>query len=228
MKIKRLWIGGISAFLLLEAALVWYADRPIAEYMKALDQSAHGLIDFFRSVTDLGKGAVWLWPCGLVALVCGFVSRGRNVPPKWHHLCGYMGVRALFVFGTVGVSGIAADVLKPLFGRGRPKLWLTDGVYGFEPLTFFQSVWNGMPSGHSATAFSLAFALVKLYPKGSAFWLFFAVLIAASRVAVDAHFLSDVIAGSALGWVSAEAFFRHGIAPFAKIIFPIDNRSFMR
>jgi membrane-associated phospholipid phosphatase len=81
-----------------------------------------------------------------------------------------------------------------------------------------------MPSGHSATAFSLAFCLSKLYPRGRVLWFSFALLLASSRIMVDAHYLSDVFAGAALGWLIAKLFSQYGISPLTSIIFPIDTR----
>jgi len=177
-------------------------DRPLAEYVKALDGTSHGLIDFFRSFTDFGKASWYLWPSGISVIFCSFLSRGEDVPPRYRRLFGYVGIRALFLFGAVGVSGIVADILKVLAGRARPLLWLKDWVYGFEPgaLSF---LWHGMPSGHAATAFAVAFCLVKMYPRWQALWFACALLLASSRVMVDAHYLSDVLAGAALGWLIA-------------------------
>ncbi len=223
-----IWIWGAVAFLVLEVAFMVFIDRPVAERMKALDVSAHALIDFFRSITDFAKGGVYLWPCGIATLFCAFLSRGKDIPKAYRDLCGYVGVRALFIFGAVGVSGLVVDVLKPLLGRGRPKLWLNEGVYGFDPFTFFVNAWNGLPSGHSATAFAAAFALAKLYPKASAVWWIGALVLASSRIMVDAHYLSDVLAGAVLGCITAAAFSRYGITPLARVIFPIDKRPFLK
>jgi membrane-associated phospholipid phosphatase len=213
-----------AGFLALEAALFAFGDRPLALYTKGLDTRSHELIEFFRSITDYAKGAWYLWPGAVAILVCGFVSRGREVPEAYRKLCGYLGVRALFIFGAVALSGIVVDLLKPIVGRARPKLLLSEGIYGFEPFIGFKSAWNSMPSGHSATAFAVAFCLIKLYPRATPLWAFFAFLLAGSRIMVDAHYLSDVLAGALLGWLIAEAFWNHGISPLAKVIFPIDNR----
>jgi undecaprenyl-diphosphatase len=55
------------------------------------------------------------------------------------------------------------------------------------------------PSGHSITAFAVAVALGGFYPFLLPCLLTLAFLIAASRIILGMHFLSDVIAGSALG-----------------------------
>src|SRR5215831_6747175 len=55
------------------------------------------------------------------------------------------------------------------------------------------------PSGHSITAFAVATSLGLFYPQLLAILLTAAVLIAASRIILGMHFLSDVVVGCALG-----------------------------
>lgn len=57
------------------------------------------------------------------------------------------------------------------------------------------------PSGHSITAFGVATSLGLFYPELLAVLLAAALLIAASRIILGMHFLSDVIVGSSLGLV---------------------------
>jgi undecaprenyl-diphosphatase len=55
------------------------------------------------------------------------------------------------------------------------------------------------PSGHSITAFGVATAIGLFYPDLQGCLLAAAFLIAGSRIILGMHFLSDVLAGSALG-----------------------------
>ncbi|MDD3370903.1 MAG: phosphatase PAP2 family protein [Alphaproteobacteria bacterium] len=219
-KTRAYWIGG---FFVLELILILLTDRPLAEAMKAISDGQSGFTDFFRSITDLGKGAVYIWPCGIATIFGAFISRGKDIPTRYRKFFGYLGIHAFFIFGTVGLSGIAVNIIKPLLGRARPRLWLTEGVYGFDPFTFFNFLWNSMPSGHSTTAFAVAYALIKMFPSAKILWLGYAVVLSLSRVIVDAHYLSDVLAGAAFGWLVSDAFFRYGMGPIARIIFPIDK-----
>jgi undecaprenyl-diphosphatase len=57
------------------------------------------------------------------------------------------------------------------------------------------------PSGHSMTAFSVAVPVCLFYPQLEAGLLFCAISIALSRIVLGLHFLSDILAGSALGAV---------------------------
>jgi undecaprenyl-diphosphatase len=60
-----------------------------------------------------------------------------------------------------------------------------------------------MPSGHATTAFAAAVAIALIWPRLRWPMLVYAVIIAASRVALDAHYLSDVIAGAFVGSIGA-------------------------
>lgn len=55
------------------------------------------------------------------------------------------------------------------------------------------------PSGHTITAFAVAVALSQFYPSLAIGLLFCAVSVAASRILLGMHFLSDVVAGAAIG-----------------------------
>ena len=57
------------------------------------------------------------------------------------------------------------------------------------------------PSGHSITAFAIAIAIGLFYPYLQLCLLVVALLIAASRIVLGMHFLSDVLAGSTIGVV---------------------------
>jgi undecaprenyl-diphosphatase len=214
--------SGIVVFFLLEYLLFAYVDRYVAAYTALLDSSDKPLIDFFRTITDLGKGIWYLIPCGVITVTCAFVLRGKYILPRYRLLYGYIGVRTFFLFATIGLSGIAADILKPIVGRGRPTLWLHHNIYGFLPFTKLGFLWNGMPSGHSTTVFALAFCLSYLYPRLRVIWFAYALLLAGSRIMVDAHYLSDVFAGAVLGWATMHLFLKYGMIHLSKVIFPID------
>ena len=104
----------------------------------------------------------------------------------------------LFLFSTTAVSGLAADLLKFLFGRARPNLLLEHGVFGFSGLQTAHD-WTSFPSGHSATALGVAVTLSLLLPRFRVIFITAGVFIALSRMVLDQHYLSDVVAGSTLG-----------------------------
>lgn len=55
------------------------------------------------------------------------------------------------------------------------------------------------PSGHTIVAFAISTVLSLFYPAIAALAIFCAVSVAASRIVLGMHFLSDVLAGVAIG-----------------------------
>ena len=104
----------------------------------------------------------------------------------------------LFVFVAVASAGLLADLLKIIFGRARPKLLFLDGTYGFTWGATQADHWS-FPSGHATTIAALATALYLLWPRGLPLYLVAAALVVASRFIIGAHYLSDALAGAALG-----------------------------
>jgi undecaprenyl-diphosphatase len=104
---------------------------------------------------------------------------------------------ALLAAGLAVGVGIALFIyLKRLFRRKRPCT--------MEPhcwATLLPPDQFSFPSGHTITAFAVAFTLGQFYPTLLPVLLFFAASIALSRVVLGMHFLSDVIAGAAIGGV---------------------------
>ena len=101
-------------------------------------------------------------------------------------------------------SGLLANVFKLFVARDRPRHFDFEGdalasFSGWFPMLGNTSGQQGFPSAHAATAAGLAVALACLYPRGR--WLFpaLAALAAFQRVLVQAHFLSDVLWGAAVG-----------------------------
>lgn len=93
--------------------------------------------------------------------------------------------------------------LKPLLAMERPLAVLGEQVHviGIDLQNF------SFPSGHTTAVFVLAgvCALVLQREKLTALLFMAAALVGLSRMAVGAHWLTDVLAGGAFGWFSAWA-----------------------
>lgn len=101
-------------------------------------------------------------------------------------------------YGVILLAGLtltyySVDFLKDFFGRPRPYMVLAD-VHLLETATKSLS----MPSGHATTVFMAATVLSGLIDR-RAVWFSIASLVGFSRVCVGAHYVSDVLAGAALG-----------------------------
>ena len=110
--------------------------------------------------------------------------------------------RALYVFATLATGGIAAQLIKHIIGRARPRFIEAFGPYHFDMLSMKNSL-ASFPSGHTTTVFSMAVALGYLAPRLRVPLFGLAAAIALSRVVVQAHYVSDIVAGATLGIVAA-------------------------
>jgi membrane-associated phospholipid phosphatase len=143
--------------------------------------STHGL----RLVTQLGAFTTIVILCLVVAAVETYRTRSAWILP--------------FLIVVMGGEEVLTTSIKALANRTRPS-FDPSAVAGLGP---------SFPSGHSATAaaFYAGTALLLGRRRGHAaralltgLAVGIAVAVASSRVLLDVHWLSDVIAGLLLGW----------------------------
>jgi membrane-associated phospholipid phosphatase len=117
--------------------------------------------------------------------------------------------RAAKVSFVACISLIVADQFRAslgeLFGRYWPETWIDnnpsligDNIYGFHP---FQSgdATGSFPSGHAARILGFLSVFWIAMPRGRAFYGIIAIPMLVSLVAMNYHFVGDVIAGSFVG-----------------------------
>ncbi len=192
--------GALAVAVLLGVFLI---DRPLSLLLR---EAGEPLLDLFRFITDFGKSDAYLIGSGLLTIGAAgtvLLSTRRVVRRLAAWLAGY----AFFFFWAVAGSGILANLLKILFGRARPKLLDEQQVYGFLP-PGLEGDLHSFPSGHATTVFAVAAALSLLLPGARRWLLALAVVIAASRVVVNAHYFSDVAGGAATGLIFTLLFAR--------------------
>jgi membrane-associated phospholipid phosphatase len=107
--------------------------------------------------------------------------------------------RPLIVFVAAILSGLNAP-LKILVGRIRPY----HGVPPFELHPFKFGLMSAeasfsFPSGDASLAFAMAMSLSLTIPRLRPLWWTLAVIVGVERIAENAHYPSDVVAGAALG-----------------------------
>ncbi len=83
---------------------------------------------------------------------------------------------------------ILSYALKFIVARERP---VPQELFGLADYSF--------PSSHATVSFAVLPILDREYPSLKWFWLLFAVLVALSRIYLQAHYLSDVVFGMLLG-----------------------------
>ena len=109
------------------------------------------------------------------------------------------------------LGGLLYTLIKWTAGRQRPLVLIdplrfnpfVNGLRGFldEPNMAF-------PSGHTTLAFATAATLGITIPKWRVLFYVLASVVAAERVAENAHYVTDVIAGAGLGTLSAYLTYR--------------------
>ena len=128
--------------------------------------------------TRLGDGWLYYGLCPVLLLVGG--------PAR------YAAVVSAAASAMVGIA--VFQLLKRASGRKRPCALEPHCWANTPPPDQFS-----FPSGHSISAFAIAVPIGLFYPALIVPMLLLAVSIAASRVILGMHFLSDVIAGCLIG-----------------------------
>jgi membrane-associated phospholipid phosphatase len=173
---------GVLALLVRSDSDLVRLDADVARWGDHHDSGfAHTVIG---AISDAGK------PTSVVVLATVFgiamLLRTRRWTVVWFLVC------------VVGGNAILTTAIKELVDRVRPSLNPVAATLG-----------PSFPSGHSSASAAFLAAAALLLGRGlgprrrpllSATAVGLAVAVAASRVLLDEHWLSDVIAGLVLGW----------------------------
>jgi lipid A 4'-phosphatase len=205
----RLAFVATAALILIAISIEW-ADRPIALFFHARDPDLRTLFDM---TGRLGLTYGYLTAFGLAFVALHWGGALPRLQPIARRMRAFSAIPA-FLFLSIAASGIVVDALKLFFGRTRPKLLFGYGVDEFGWLGLRPDHWS-FPSGHSATIVALMTALWFLWPQHVLFYILVAVIVSLSRVAVGAHYLSDVLGGTLIAllttWGTALTLARSGI-----------------
>ncbi len=113
-----------------------------------------------------------------------------------------LAANVFFIALTSELTGLAATILRGLFGRTRPSNHdVPQGFYGVWHNGHWiigQFKFSAFPSGHAATAVGLAAAAWLIHRGWGAVAVVYALAVMWSRVALQCHHLSDVVASVVL------------------------------
>lgn len=186
------WLGSLLAIVIFTLICVYWLDRPTATFVHDTVGRVilGGVADSKISSLPLLSAVIFV-ACGLAAVL------GRQ-------------------FSTVETTALLCDVstlaaetikneLKFVFGRTWPDSWtpgihsfIRDNAYGFH---FFQSdrSYESFPSGHAAFVAAILSVVWLLYPKLRGLCLICIAVADVGLVALNVHFISDVVAGTFVG-----------------------------
>ena len=93
-------------------------------------------------------------------------------------------------------------VIKAMVDRTRPDAAARRGEYVLAKGHHRQSEFSSFPSGHAAGAVAFACAFGREYPEGRNIALGLAAAAGIAQVIRSKHYVTDVVAGSVIGWAS--------------------------
>lgn len=140
--------------------------------------------EFSRILSDSGKFEFIPLLLPLSLFLSGLILRN----PKLRKVAGVVLLAGI-------VAGLSVNVLRPAFGRARPGSGMANGFYG----PSMEHRFNSFPSGHTTTAWATAVSASMTVPALSVPAIAWATGVSMSRMYQNSHYLSDVLAGTALG-----------------------------
>ena len=148
-------------------------------------------------ITNIGRSQWYLVPAGLVFCAIGLADWSRATRAA-RRACRWCSDRRPTCSPRSRCPGLLVNVIKVLFGRARPRLIDQFGAHHFDPLTFGY-LNASFPSGHATTVGAIVGILMVWYPRWSLLFIELGLFVAATRIAAEAHYPSDVVAGFLLG-----------------------------
>jgi len=210
-KLKTKWLayGAAITALIIALGMAWF-DKPLFVLLRKLDCNAWRVFDY------IFDAKVWLVLTALLLIVV-FIKKSLDSGIRYKNTNSKFSITVLFkdfmgkvrtnyaflIFSSVLSAGILAKIIKICVGRFRPIFFEALSMTGFRPFSL-EWAFNSMPSGHTTATFAGLIMAGMLAPKIKPITWTLAIIVAVSRVAIGAHWPTDVILGAFIGMVAAD------------------------
>lgn len=189
LKDNRFAFSGLLGVILVIPVFLLHFDTAVVLWTKTLHQgnSPYLFFDVLNPYVSFISNGATLIVASLALYIVGIYTDKKVLELGKSLLIGLIS------------TGILVQILKHLIGRARPRLTETLLVVG----PSLKSGYDSFPSGHTATAFCLAYILSRYCPRYTAVGYLFAAVVGFYRIDGLAHFPSDVLAGAVVGLAMA-------------------------
>lgn len=133
---------------------------------------------FFNLISRMGDGPLWV---GVILLL-----------PVFFGYEGLIAMGHMTLFAALGLG--VYKLIKKFTSRPRPFVQHQEIILGCPPLDQYS-----FPSGHTLHAVGYTLMLCYFFPALGVWFIPFALLVAASRIILGLHFVSDVLMGASIG-----------------------------
>ena len=147
-----------------------------------------------RTINPIGNGVTLLVACAALAVLARWLGRSRLHDAACLAAAAFMS------------AGLVEYTLKHLVDRPRP---LAGRLIAGLPAPSLGLEIDSFPSGHATSVFAVATVFGAYYPALRVPLYLLAAAIALGRVYLVRHYVSDILAGAALGIVCAAYLYRH-------------------
>ena len=179
-------------------ALMFWLDAATSAWARHLP---HRLLAVAEEVTVFGLSGWFLYPLAFILIFLAALP-GPSSPPYLQETMALFGARICFLFTAIALPGVFGTVVKRLIGRARPFMPPLDDPFVFKPFVW-RPEYASLPSGHATTVAAAAIAFGAIWPSWRAPMWLYALIIMLSRVVLNVHHPSDVVAGALVGIVGA-------------------------
>lgn len=202
----RNW-GDVGKFALVMGALA-FADRPVQQFAADMRNNNDGLVDISHQVTRFG-GPYVVYAMGAIGSYAFLFKKEK------------LQTTTLLSAQAFITSGILERTVKLVAGRQRPFINSSpkggpEPLFHGPPYMFRESredrFGSSFPSGHTTAAFAVATVFAEQYKNRP--WIpvvayTAASLVGISRLSENKHWITDVVAGAALGYLSGKQVVRN-------------------